>query len=134
MENAEKRKRTANILRIIARIIGVAIVVFFLAIIIGDAVQSIQSEDSNAFTGEALFILIPIIIALAAFVLSWWYEFIGGVLLVAAYFILSFSPALHSVYYGPQFRVFAGMFAFASPFLIVGVLLIIASRITKRTS
>jgi hypothetical protein len=133
MENMEGRRRAARILRIIARVIGTIMLTFFLALIIGDAVQSIQSDGFNVVTGEMLFILIPAIIALASFVLSWWFELIGGILLVFSYLLLSFSPAIHSIYYGPKFEIFLGMFAFASPFLIVAILLIIAWWLSRES-
>jgi uncharacterized membrane protein HdeD (DUF308 family) len=81
-----------------------------------------------------LYVVVPVLFALAAFILSWWREFIGGILLVAAYLLLSFSPSVHSLSYGekPEFYVF--MFLFALPFLVCGVLFIIAARLSKRAS
>jgi hypothetical protein len=133
MANMAGRRRIAWILRIIARVIGTIILAFFLAMLIGDAVQSIQSDGFDVITGEMLFILIPVIIALASFIFSWWFEFAGGILLLFSYLLLSFSPAIHSIYYGPEFEIFLGMFAFASPFLVVALLLIIAWWLSRES-
>ena len=127
------RQRLANVLRIIARLIGVIVLVFFLSLLIGDAVQSIQDEGFQGISAESLFILLPLILALAAFILSWWQEFIGGISLVLAYLLLSFAPSVHSIFYGEEEpRFYIGMFLFALPFLVVGLLFIITSRLSKR--
>jgi hypothetical protein len=127
------RKRTARVLRIIARVIAGIIMVFFLSLLIGEGVQSIHDEGFNGINAESLYVLVPAIIALAAFIVSWWREFTGGVLMVAAYLILSFAPSVHSIYYSEKSQFFIGMFFFALPFLASGVLFIIASRLSRRT-
>lgn len=126
------RERTARALRIIARVIGTIATAFFLAMVIGDAVDSILSENSEGINLEVLFIVVPLIITLAAFILCWWREFAGGIALVAAYLILSFSPSVHSLFYNAAPGFYYGMFFVGSPFLIAGVLFIIAARLAKR--
>jgi succinate dehydrogenase/fumarate reductase cytochrome b subunit len=128
------RKRMAKILRIIARVIGVIITMFFLAMLIGDGVQSIKEEGFRNITAESLYILVPVIIALAAFIVSWWREFSGGISLVLAYLIFSFAPSVHSLYYGEGPHFYIGMFFVALPFLVSGILFIVASRLSKRVS
>ena len=128
------QKRLAKVLRIIARVIGVIITVFFLAMLIGEGVQSIEEEGFSGITAESLYILVPVIIALAALIISWWREFIGGVLLVLAYLLLSFAPSVHSLFYGEEPQFYIGMFFFVLPFLAAGVLFIVASRLSRRSS
>jgi uncharacterized membrane protein len=132
--NGTSEKRAATVLRFIARIIGVIILVFFLSMLIGDFVQSIHDDGFNSISAESLFILLPVILALIAFLIAWWQEFIGGMSLVLAYLLLSFSPSVHSIYYGTEAHFYIGMFFFALPFLIAGILFIVASRLSKRSS
>jgi hypothetical protein len=128
------QRRTVKVLRIIARVIGIIVLAFSLTMLIGEGVETLKSEGLNSFSLEVLYVVVPVLFALAAFILSWWREFIGGILLVAAYLLLSFSPSVHSLSYGekPEFYVF--MFLFALPFLVCGVLFIIAARLSKRAS
>ena len=134
MKNETGYKGAARIIRIIAKVIGIIVAVFFLVMLIGDAEMAIKSESFKGISTEWLFILIPVIIALVAFFVAWRWEFLGGILLLAAYLILSFSPTIHSVYYGPEFRFLAGMFYFALPFLVSGILFIVAAQLDKSAS
>jgi hypothetical protein len=127
------RKRLAKYLRLIARIIGGIITVFFLWFLIGETVMSIPAEGFT-FDVESLFIVVSVIIALAGYIVSWWQERGGGSLLILSYLLLSFSPTIHSLYYGPGFQFYAGMFLLALPFLIAGILFLIYSQLSKRTS
>jgi hypothetical protein len=117
------RQRTADILRIIARVIGIIIIVFFLIIIIGEGIQ----EGFLNISVESLYVLIPTIVAVAAFILSWWRELLGGILLVVAYLLFSFSPSIHSLSYKENPQFYTGMFLYALPLFVSGVLFILAS-------
>jgi hypothetical protein len=132
MASEAGKKQPAQTLRIIARVIGTIFAAFLLAMVIGDAVDSILSESSKGINLEVLFIVVPVIIALAAFILCWWREFAGGIALVAAYLILSFSPSVHSLFYNAAPGFYYLMFFVSSPFLIAGILFIIASRLARR--
>ena len=98
--------------------------------IIGEGAQ----EGFHGITIESLYVLIPMIIVLAAFIVSWWREFIGGISLVATYLILSFAPSVHSLSYGEGPHFYIGMFFFAAPLLVSGVLFIMAARLSRRVS
>jgi hypothetical protein len=126
--------RVARILRIIAKVIGIIVAVFFLVMLIGDAEKAITSDTFTGITPEWLFIFIPVLIALAAFFVAWRWELLGGILLILAYLILSFSPAVHSIFYRPEFRIAGSMFLFALPFLVAGVLFIAATWLSARNS
>ena len=128
------RPRVARILRIVAKVIGIVVAVFFLMMLIGDAEMAITSDTFTGITAEWLFILIPVIIALAAFGIAWRRELLGGILLIPAYLILSFSPAVHSIFYNPEFRIVGGMFLFALPFLVAAVLFIAAAWLSRQNS
>jgi hypothetical protein len=125
------RPRTARILRIIARVIGILVAVFFLIMLIGDVEIAIREQGFEGITSEWLFIIVPLIISLAAFVYAWWREFLGGILLLVGYLLLSFSPSVHSFFYKPEPTFYDGMFYFAMPFLIAGVLFIVASLLDR---
>jgi hypothetical protein len=126
------KKKTAGILRIIAKVIGTLVLVFFLVMLVSDAEASYESEILNGITQEYLFILIPVIIGLAAFIVAWWRELLGGILLIVAYLILSFAPSVHSIYYGSGFRFYLGMFLYSLPFLVTGILFITARLLSPR--
>jgi hypothetical protein len=126
--------KTAGILRIIAKVIGALILVFFLVMLIGDAEASYKSEVLNGITQEYLFILIPVIVALAAYIIAWWHELLGGMLLVLAYLIISFSPSVHAIYYASGFNIYPGMFLYSLPFLFTGILFVTAALLTPRKS
>ena len=128
------RPHVARILRIIAKVIGIIVAVFFLVMVIADAQGAITSETFKGITLEWLFILIPVIIVLAAFLVAWRWELPGGILLIPAYLILSFSPSFHSLFYKDEPQFYWGMFYFAAPFLVAGVLFIAAAWLSKRGS
>lgn len=125
------RPRAARVLRIIARVIGIIVAVFFLVMLIGDVEIAVRSQGFEGITSEWLFIIIPLIVSLAAFVYAWWREFTGGIFLLAGYLLLSFSPSVHSIFYKEEPQFYFGMFYFAVPFLVAGVLFIIASLLDR---
>ncbi|MBN1161219.1 MAG: hypothetical protein JXA17_04670 [Dehalococcoidales bacterium] len=127
----EGRPRAARILRIIARVIGIIVAVFFLVMLIGNIESAITSQGFDGITAEWLFIIIPLIIAVGAFIYAWWNEFLGGILLLVGYLLLSFSPSVHSLFYKEEPQFYIGMFYFAAPFLVAGVLFIIASLLDR---
>ncbi|MFH1647686.1 MAG: hypothetical protein ABID71_08400, partial [Chloroflexota bacterium] len=79
-----QRVRRARGLRLVARIIGIFVAVFFLAMLIGDAVTSIREEGFKGITTESLYAIVPILLAVAAFVVAWWRERVGGIILILA--------------------------------------------------
>jgi hypothetical protein len=124
-------RRTAINLRWAARIIGLIILALFLSILVGETIAS-WTEEGLSFSVESLYIIVPAVLLLAFYLLAWWKERLGGILLVAGYLLLSFSPAVHSIFYNMEgFTFFIGMFFFAAPFLISGVLFILASVLSQ---
>jgi hypothetical protein len=100
--------------------------------LIGDGVQSVQEKGFQGITVEWFYVLVPVVIALATFIVAWWRELLGGILLVVAYLVLSFAPSVHSFYYGEGPHFYSGMFFFAAPFLVCGILFIIAARLSQQ--
>jgi hypothetical protein len=112
------QQRAVNILRIIARAFGGIAIIFFLIIIFG----YIAEDGLNV---DLLFIMIPIALAITAFTVSWWRELLGGILMLAAYLLLVFSPSIHSLIYKESLHFYSGMFIYGSPFLVSGILYIV---------
>jgi hypothetical protein len=107
---------------------------FLLALLIGDAVATIQDESVPGISAESLYIIIPVIIAFAAYIAAWWREKIGGIVLMAAYVLLSLSPTLHSLVYDEVAQIFPGMWLFVLPYLVAGVLFFVSSQMSRQTS
>jgi hypothetical protein len=131
--NTRTSRRGRN-LRWAARIIGLVAVVFIMFILVGESVTSWQ-EEGFSFSLESLYVIVPSVILLAAFIMAWWKERLGGISLVAGYLLLSLSPSVHSIFYGGAgFTFYTGMFLFALPFLLSGVLFILASIRSQEAS
>ncbi|OGO30059.1 MAG: hypothetical protein A2Z29_06515 [Chloroflexi bacterium RBG_16_56_11] len=90
--------------------------------------MTFRDEEYPRFNVESLFVIVPVIFTIAFYGIAWWREKIGGWLLVAAYMLLSMSPTLHTLVYDKSFHVYLGMWLFASPYLISGVLFLVAAR------
>lgn len=125
------RKKASRVLRLLARVGGTTISVFFAAMLVGDAAISIQQEGFQGLTTESFFVLVPVVFALTAFMISWWRERLGSVLLILAYPVLSSAPTIHSLYYGRGFHLYFAMWLVALPFLAAGILFLIASRLSR---
>ena len=118
----------ANYLRLSARLIGGIACLFFLAILVGEAVASIVEEDFNGFDPEAFYVIIPMLSGITAYAVAWRWERLGGILLSVVYFVLGLAPSLHGIAYGDGFHFYVGNFILALPFLVTGTLFLIASR------
>ena len=68
---------------------------------------------------------------LGAFVIAWKQELLGGILMLVAYLVLSFSLSVHSLFYEKEPSFHFRIFYLASPFLVSGILFIIAARLTR---
>jgi hypothetical protein len=120
-----KQKKAADVLRIVARVFGGIIIVFFLILIFGEGAQ-------DGISVESLFVLIPIIIAAAAFIVAWWRELLGGILMLAAYLFLSISPSVHSLIIKESLHFYTGIFIYGLPLLISGILYIMTFWLDHR--
>jgi hypothetical protein len=116
-----------KVIRWSARIIGLILTLFLLVLLIGGAV-------SEGITGESLYVIIPVIIAFTAYIAAWWREKIGGIVLMAAYVLLSLSPTVHSLVYDEVAQIYPGMWLFILPYLVAGVLFFISSQIFRQAS
>ncbi|MEW6034634.1 MAG: hypothetical protein AB1603_07250 [Chloroflexota bacterium] len=128
------QQRLVKPVRWAARAVGIVVLVFFLTMLVGETVVSVQEEGLQAISAEGLFIVVPVVIALAAFVISWWWERAGGFLLVLAYLVLSLSPTIRALLNGEGLRFFSGMWLFGLPFFVAGVLFLICSWLSRKAS
>jgi hypothetical protein len=119
-----------------ARVLGLIVLVFFLLILIGEMVETIQDEGLE-FHVESLYIILPIIIALTGYILGWWHKIAGGALLffVAIVFgvLIPVSGWQHQTPWS-SVRVFVAWSMLGLPLLIVGALYLISAYLDKKRS
>jgi hypothetical protein len=130
-----KSNRPSVIINWVARIVGLIILATFLVIIIGDAVDTIQ--QGNEFGIESLYIITPIVIALAGYILAWWRKIIGGSLLILASIIFGILiPVAAWQHQSPtsDFRPLEGWLILGLPLLIIGGLFLISNYSDRKTS
>jgi hypothetical protein len=119
--------QAATVLRIIARVFGLAVVVFFLTIVFSSGAQ-------DGFKLDILYILIPVVLAAAAYIIAWWREMLGGILMLAAYLLIALAPNIQSLIIGKGLQFYTGIFIYGSPFLITGILFIVAACLYRRAA
>jgi ABC-type Fe3+ transport system permease subunit len=127
--------RPSVIINWVARIIGLIVVVVFLVFIIGDTVDTMQ--QGNGFDVESLLIILPIVLALAGYILGWWHKVIGGSLLILVSIILGILIAWAAQrFQGPMsdFHAIIGWLILGLPFLVTGALLLISAYFDRGSS
>ncbi|MBM3141873.1 MAG: hypothetical protein FJ005_02330 [Chloroflexi bacterium] len=143
------RNGIAKGIRWAARVIGLVITAFSFIMVAGDAIAIMLIQDGGfkLDTGDFLFVIMPVIIAVGGFITSWWRERIGGLLLILAYVLISLNLSLYwacvglSPLYYWVFAWYIGkgwwsspiFWAPALPFLISGVLFLTSSRLSRKT-
>jgi hypothetical protein len=131
-----ENNRASGIISWVARIIGLIILVFLLMILIGETVTSIQDEGFT-FDAESLYIIIPTVIALTAYILSWWYKTIGGSLLIFVSITFGVLPSISARQHQAEWSVshaLQGWLILGLPFLIIGVLFLISAYLDRKTA
>jgi hypothetical protein len=120
----------------IARIIGLIILVFLLMILIGETVTSIQDETFK-FDVESLYIIIPTVIALTAYILSWWHKTLGGSLLILVSITFGILPYISVRQHQESWSIsqaLQGWLILGLPFFIIGVLFLISAFLDRKTA
>lgn len=116
-----KQHLLAKIMRRTGRIIGLVAAVFFLVILVGEAIGETLSEGGELIETAGVLLAALSAVALAGCILSWWRERLAGILLV-----------LVSIGLGIHIGAFAGRNHFLAwsmvglPYLIAGGLLLSA--------
>ena len=127
-----KQQRIQKRIRWTARIIGLVTIAFFLIFLIGETVMSIQAEGLK-FDVESLFIVVPTVIALAGYIVSWWREQVGGSLLILVSIAFGILPSINAQPSWSVLQTLQGWLMLGSPFLITGVLFPISSWLSRKT-
>jgi hypothetical protein len=129
-------KRPSVTINWVARIFGLIIVVVFLVFIIGDTVDTIRGGEVE-FDIEILYIILPIVLALAGYILAWWHKTIGGSLLILVsiiFGIFMFVAIQRHQMTSSDFRALEGWLILGLPFLVVGALFLISAYLDRKTS
>ena len=127
-----KQQRIQKRIRWAARIIGLVITVFLLMFLIGETIMSIQAEGLK-FDVEGLFIVVPALVALAGYIVSWWRERAGGLLLILVSITFGVLPSISAQPPWSVLEALQGWLMLGSPFLIIGVLFLISSWLSRKT-
>ncbi len=104
-----------------ARLSGILGMVFFISYFTS---QGLAGFGQPTATTDLTFILLLFSLCLIAYVLSWFIEIVGGTLLTLAAILLPLY-----VYYNEGISAFTSLVFYGLPFLIPGILFIIAWRI-----
>jgi hypothetical protein len=127
-------RRSSLVLNWVARVLGLIVTVLFLSLLIGDMVASIQDEGFK-FEVESLYIILPVVIALAGYILGWWHRIAGGVMLV---FVAVIFAVLTSISAWQHQMPWSGVRAFVAwsiiglPLLIVGALYLLSAYLDRK--
>jgi len=131
--SATKRQRIAKRTRWAARIIGLVVIAFFSLILIGETITSIQAEGFE-FDVESLLVIVPLVIALAGYIISWWREQVGGLLLILVSIAFGILPSISAQPAWSMLEALQGWLILGLPFLVVGVLFLTSSWLSKKTA
>jgi len=104
-----------------ARLSGILGMVFFVSYFTSRGLADFNQSTANA---DLTFVFILFCLCLIAYVLSWFIEIVGGTLLTLAAILLPLY-----VYYNEGISAYNSLFFYGLPFLIPGILFIIAWRI-----
>ena len=123
-EQAKQAKR----MRLAARIIGFGMTVFGGAMLIGEAVSELLRGDSAPIELVGILLVLIGAVALAGIILSFRYEKLGGILLVAC----SGGLGAHIAVYAGRNHALAWVMV-GLPYLVAGVLFLNAWRLSRET-
>ncbi len=104
-----------------ARLTGIIGMVFFVSYFTAEGHQQLAKSDESA---ALVFVLILFTLCLVSYILSWFAEIVGGTLLTTAALLLPLY-----VFYCGQVEPVTAISYYALPFLIPGILFMIAWRI-----
>jgi hypothetical protein len=125
-----RKQGLAKGMRWAARIVGLVITAFLLMMVIGETITSIQAEGFK-FDVESLFVVVPAVIALAACIVSWWRERLGGSLLILVSIAFGVLPSIGAGW--SLLRALQGWLMLGLPFLIAGILFLISSWLSRKS-
>jgi hypothetical protein len=127
-----KNDSLSAIINWIARILGLIVLIIFVWFVLGETVVTIQ--EGNGFDVQSLYIILPIVLALAGYVIAWWHKVIGGSLLVLVGIIFTILVAVTAGQRGPMsdFHAVIAWLILSLPFLIIGGLFLISGYLDRK--
>ena len=117
-----ERHSLARLMGWAGRIIGLVAALFFLTVIIGEAIGEAISDDTGTLTTAGALLAALSGLALVSCVLSWWRERLAGILLV----LIAIALGIHISLYAGQ-NHFLVWLAIGFPYLLAGGLLIFSA-------
>jgi hypothetical protein len=131
--------KTTVLVRWTARIIALLFTINFLFWNTFFAIGSAVVDLHGAITPIIILPLALGVLVLAAEIISWWKERLGGILFIilsAAYLLIYLINTLSGLRFAIITTIFSGFFSvwgvFGLPLLIAGILFLIAARLSKR--
>ena len=135
---SSSRNRLAKGLRWAARIITLPLTAFLFVVMIGEFIDSVKTEGlQHAMEIGGLLGGVAIVLALVGCIISWWWLFPAGALLIFAYLFGAVSSGLVAVYHVGYFHWSQWGDFWTMPsilYLVSGVLFLVSRRISKKTS
>ena len=122
----EEQERRAKRMRLAARVIGIGMTVFGGAMLIGEAVSEFLKGGSVPIEPAGGLLVVIGAVALAGLILSFRYERLGGILLVAC----SGGLGAHIAVYAGRNHALAWAMV-GLPYLVSGVLFLNAWRLSR---
>lgn len=119
-------------MRIIGYVLAGVTVTLMLAVLIGEGVTDVREKGFSSIDSEVWFVIVPTLVVLAAFVLSWWRIRAGGLALIAGYLVYSFSPTVLRLTTGDGFRIYPAIWLFMLPLLVSGALLVLSTVYSRK--
>ena len=133
--NNGSNRRLVKRLRWSARIIGILAMAWCLLLLVGMIDEIVTDIQEEGFEGEYFLVLLLPIIPAAGFIVSWWRERVGGSMLIVSYFLSGFACTIDMLYRGEGFRLCPPItWILPLPFLVAGVLFLICSKLSRKTS
>ncbi len=130
--SATKHHRIAKGLRWAARVIGVGGIVFYLFCLFAASTFGDTLFDNSAVVISSR---VTVVIALAGCFISWWREWLAGVLLIISWLTYSgwFIYKIAMAHYYLVQLHFLSYLVIGSPLLLAGLLFLLSWRLSRKT-
>jgi hypothetical protein len=133
-------QKVSTPVRWIARVASLLIAILFLIIVIINAVQIVPyvTRLHGAINFNMIVTIVPGILVLAGYALSWRREWIGGILFILAAFAISLESLNRWLAISPISNqnvvtyIFKGWVVLGLPLLVTGILFLVVSWLTRK--
>lgn len=131
--SATEQKPLVKGMRWAAWIIGGVVLAFLLMMLIGEGIMAIRDE-SLGLDVASLLIILPILTALAGYIVSWWREEIGGLLLILVSMAFAILPGVGAQWAWSVLQALRVWAILGLPFLIVGGLFLLSWWFSRKAA